>query len=147
MGVSRQEYWSGLPFPSAGDLPNPGIEPASLMSPALAGRFFATSATKNIYNNAYCFCCSVAQLCPTLCNPMDYSTQGFPVFTVSQNLLKVMSCESVMTSNYLLLCRPLLLLPSIFPSIRVFSRNCLFESGGKGLIGVSVSVLPMNTQD
>ena len=45
MGFSRQKYWSGLPFPSPGDLPNPGIEPESLMSPALAGRFFTTSAT------------------------------------------------------------------------------------------------------
>ena len=40
MGFSRQEYWSGLPFPSPGDLPNPGTEPTSLTSPALAGRFF-----------------------------------------------------------------------------------------------------------
>ena len=45
MGFSRQRYWSGLPFPSLGDLPNPGIEPESLRSPALAGRFFITSAT------------------------------------------------------------------------------------------------------
>ena len=42
---SRQEYWSGLPFPSPGDFPNPGIEPSSLTSPALAGGFFTTSAT------------------------------------------------------------------------------------------------------
>ena len=42
---SRQEYWSGLPFPPPGDLPNPGIESASLMSPALAGGFFTTSTT------------------------------------------------------------------------------------------------------
>ena len=45
MGFSRQEYWSGLPFPSPGDLPDPVIELLSPMSPALAGRFFATSAT------------------------------------------------------------------------------------------------------
>ena len=45
MGFSRQEFWSGLPCPPPGDLPNPGIEPASLMSPALAGGFFTTSAT------------------------------------------------------------------------------------------------------
>ena len=44
MGFSRQ-YWSGLPCPSLGDLPNPGIEPTSLTSPALAGGFFTTSAT------------------------------------------------------------------------------------------------------
>ena len=42
MGFSRQEYWSGVPFPPAGDLPNPGIEPASPVSPALAGGFFTT---------------------------------------------------------------------------------------------------------
>ena len=45
MGFPRQEYWSGLPCPSPGDLPNPGVEPISLMSPALAGRFFTTSTT------------------------------------------------------------------------------------------------------
>ena len=44
MGFSRQEYWSGLPFSSPGDLPNPGIKPSSLMSLALKGRFFTTSA-------------------------------------------------------------------------------------------------------
>ena len=45
MGFSRQERWSGLAFPSPGDFPNPGIEPVSLVSPALAGVFFTTSAT------------------------------------------------------------------------------------------------------
>ena len=44
-GFSRQGYWSGLPFPPPEDLPNPGIEPTSLMSPALAGGFFTPSAT------------------------------------------------------------------------------------------------------
>ena len=45
MGFSRQEYWSGLPFPSPGDLPDPGIKPVSLASPVLAGRFFTHWAT------------------------------------------------------------------------------------------------------
>ena len=45
MGFSRQEYWSGLPCPPPGDLPNPGIEPTSLISPALAGEFFTTNVT------------------------------------------------------------------------------------------------------
>ena len=44
MGLSRQKYWSGLPFPSPGDLPDPGIKLASLLSPALASGFFTTSA-------------------------------------------------------------------------------------------------------
>ena len=51
VGFSRQECWSGLPCPSPGDLPNPRIKPTSLMSPALAGRFF-TSATKLAYDLA-----------------------------------------------------------------------------------------------
>ena len=42
MGFSRQEHWSSLPFHTPGDLPNPGVEPASLLSPSLAGRFFTT---------------------------------------------------------------------------------------------------------
>ena len=44
MGFSRQEYWSGLPFCSPGDLPDPGMEPASLLPPALAGKFFTTQS-------------------------------------------------------------------------------------------------------
>ncbi|ELR61614.1 hypothetical protein M91_19068, partial [Bos mutus] len=44
MGFARQEYWSGLPFPSPGDLPDPGIKTGSLVSAALAGGFFTTSA-------------------------------------------------------------------------------------------------------
>ena len=43
MRLPKRDYWSGLPFPSPGDLPGPGIEPVSLTSPALAGRFFTTS--------------------------------------------------------------------------------------------------------
>ena len=46
MGFSRQEYWSGLPRPATGDLPDSGIEPVSLMSPALVGEFFTTGATR-----------------------------------------------------------------------------------------------------
>ena len=53
MEFSKQEYWRGLPFPSPGDLPGPGIEPESLASPALASGFFATSATWNINNLRY----------------------------------------------------------------------------------------------
>ena len=45
MEFSRQEYWSGLPFPSLGDFPNPGIKPVSLACPALAGRFFTTESS------------------------------------------------------------------------------------------------------
>ena len=64
-------------------------------------------------------CCSVAQSYPTLCDPMDCSTPGSPVL----HHLKLMSIKSVMPSNHIVLCHPLLLLPSVFPSIRVFSNE------------------------
>ena len=66
---------------------------------------------------------SVAQSCLTLCNPADCSTPGLPVHHNSQSPPKPMSIELVMPSNHLILCHPLLLLPSILPSIRVFSNE------------------------
>ena len=62
-------------------------------------------------------------LCPTLCNPMDCSTQASLSFTISQSLCQLMSTESVMPSSHLILCCLLLLLPTIFPSTRVFSNE------------------------
>ena len=80
--------------------------------------------------------------------PWTTEHQASLSITNSRSTPKPMSIESVMPSNHLNLCRPLLLLPSIFPSIRVFSNSQLFKSGGQS-IGVlaSASVLPMNTQD
>ena len=68
---------------------------------------------------------SVAQPCPTLCNPVGCSMPGCPFH--HQHLLKLMSTESVMPSNHLILWLPLLLLPSIFPSIRVFSNESVLR--------------------
>ena len=91
---------------------------------------------------------SVTQSCPTLCNPMDYSTPGFPVHHQIWSLLKNMSTESVMPSNHLILCRPLPIPPSVFPSIRVFSSQSVLQSGGQSIgVSASASVLPMNIQD
>ena len=68
--------------------------------------------------------------------------------TNSQSLHKLMSIESVMSSNHLILCHPHLLLPSIFPSIRSFLMSQFFDSGGRSIgVSVSTSVLPMNIQD
>ena len=72
-GFSRQEYWSRLPCPSPGDLPNPGIKPLSLMSPALADRFFTPSATWE----APCIGKQILIHCPTrefLFNPLFLSS-------------------------------------------------------------------------
>ena len=70
----------------------------------------------------YCCWCSVAQSCPTLCNSTE-AHQASLSFTISRSLLTLMSTVSVMPSNHLILCRPLLLLPSVFLSIRLFSNE------------------------
>ena len=76
MGFPRQEYCSGLPFPSPGDLPNPGIKPTS---PALAGRYFTISHQGSPKDTDSVQFSSVTQSCLTLCNPMNRSTPGLPV--------------------------------------------------------------------
>ena len=70
-----------------------------------------------------CHCYLVAKSCPTLCNPRTAAHQTSLSFTISWSLLKLISIESVMSSNHLILCHPLHLLPSIFPSIRVFPNE------------------------
>ena len=66
---------------------------------------------------------SVAQSCPTLCDPTNHSTPGLPVHHQLRSSLKLMSIEWVIPSSHLILCHPFLLLPSILPSIRVFSSE------------------------
>ena len=78
--------------------------------------------------------------------PWTAARQASLSFTILQSLLKPMSIELVMPSNHLIPCHLLLLLPSVFPSIRVFSSESLFASGSQN-IGASASVLPMNIQD
>ena len=68
-------------------------------------------------------CSSVAKSGLTLCDPMNCSTPTFPVLHEYRSLLKLMSIELMIPSNHLILCQPLLLLSSIFPSIRVFSNE------------------------
>ena len=78
---------------------------------------------------------------------MDCSMQASLSFTISQSLPKLMSIESVMPSNHLILCHPLLLLPSVFPSIRVFSSDSELPSSGQSIgVSDSASVLSMNNQ-
>ena len=91
---------------------------------------------------------SVAQSCPTLCDPMDSSMKVLLVHYQIWSLPKLMSIKLVIPSKHFILCRPLLLLPSIFPRIRVFS-NVLVLHFRWQTIGVSApaSVLPVNFQD
>ena len=89
--------------------------------------------------------------CSAMFNSYDLWTtacQPSLSFTVFWSLLKLMSIELVMPSNHLILCYPLLLLPSIFPSIQVFSNEFTLSSGGQSIgASASTSVLPMNIQD
>ena len=90
---------------------------------------------------------SVAQLCLTV-TQWTAARQASLSIINSWNLLKLMSIESVMPSNHLILCHPLLLLPSIFPSVRVFQMSQLFASDGQSIgVSGSTSVLPVNIQD
>ena len=70
-------------------------------------------------------CHSVTKSCPTLCNPMDCSMPDFPVLHYLLAFAQTHVIESVMPSNCLILCRPLLLPPSVFPSISIFSESAL----------------------
>ena len=169
---SRQEYWSGLPFPPPGDLPSPGIKHTSPASPELADRFFTTEPTWKplpfqkllgqflplklpIYlpphplngflrlsllrrppvlpldcqsgstsrNHLWAQFSPVTQSYPTLCDPWTAACQASLSITNSRSLLTLRSIHSVIPCNHLILCQPLFLLPSIFPSTRVFSNE------------------------
>ena len=84
---------------------------------------------------------SVAQSCLTLCDPMNRSTPGLPVH---YQLPKPMSIESVMSSNHLILCHPLLLLPSIFCIIRVFANESALRNRWPKYWSFSFNISPAN---
>ena len=82
------------------------------------------------------------------CDTMNRAHQASLSITNSRSPPKPMTIELVMPSNHLVLCRPLLLVPSIFPSIRVLTMSQLFASGSQSIgVSVSASVFPMNTKD
>ena len=81
MGFPRQEYWSGLPFPTPEDLPDSGIRLSFLASPSLTGRFLATIVT---CKRVQWFGGLVAKSCLTDRNPMDYSLPGSSVHGILQ---------------------------------------------------------------
>ena len=125
----RQEYWSGLPFPSPGDLPNPKTEPTSL---ALGG------------------CCSVTKSCPALCNSMDCNKPGFPVLHYLPESAQIhvhWVGDDIQLSHISSSVVPFSfhLLP--FPVSGSFPVSWLLASDGQSIgASVSASVLPMNVQ-
>ena len=133
--------WVALPFSFDFHLHGISFSKPSL-SVFMCSQVWGGSLIDSIYSSVQFS--SVTQLCPTK-TPRTEAHQASPSFTNCQSFLKHMSIELVMPSNHLILCHSLLLLPSIFPSIRVFQ---FFISGGQRT-GVSASalVLPMNIQD
>ena len=87
---------------------------------------------------------AVAQSCPTLCDSMDRSTPGLPVHHQLPDLTQLMSIESVMPSNHLIHRCPLLLSPSIFPNIRVFSSESVLHIRWPEYWSFSFSISPSN---
>ena len=87
---------------------------------------------------------SVAQSCPTLCNPVNHSTPGLPVHHQLLESTKPMSIQSMMPSSHLILCYPLLLLPSIFPSNRVFSNESVLRIRWPKYWSFSFNISPFN---
>ena len=87
---------------------------------------------------------SVAQSCLTLCDPMNHSVPTSVSITNFQSSPKLMSVELVMPSHHLILCRPLLLLPSVFPSIRVFSSESVLHIRWPKYWSFSFSISPSN---
>ena len=104
-------------------------------------RLITFSATEDGEALSYQFS-SVAQSCPTLCDPMDCSTPGLPVHHQLPEFTQ--SIESVMPSNHLILCHPLLLLPSVFPSIRVFANELALRIRWPKYWSFSFNISPSN---
>ena len=128
MEFSRQDYWSRLPFPSPRNLPDPRIEPRSLTlqadslptDPPGKSSILGIRTQRKMAQFSSVQLLSRVQLFAT---PWTAAHQASLSITNSRSLLKLMSIELVMPSNHLILCCLLLLLSSIFCSIRVFSSE------------------------
>ena len=137
--LSRQarEHPQGLPTHQP-LFPGTSVIPASLILSLLT----QPRLESVIYLLWICCCCSVVKLFLTLYDPMDCSTPGFLV--LHYLLLRFVSVESVMLSSHLILCFPLILLPSVFPSIRVFSSESAFHIRCPNYWSFSFSISPSN---
>ena len=164
LGFSRQEHWSGLPFPtptqesekwkwSRSVMSNPqrphGLQPYRLLRPwDLPGKSTGVGchcllSWRSILIHLSSFS-TVTQSCLSLYDPWTAACQASLSITNSQNLLKLMSIESMMPSSHLILCCPLLLLPPIPPSIRVFSNESILCMRWPKYWSFSFSISPSN---
>ena len=128
------------------------LSPKTFTALALIFRFMVHFQLISVYNvkkrsNCIFVHCSVTKTWPSLCDPMECSFPGFPVLHHLLESAQTHVSESVMSSNRLIFCQPLIFLPSIFPSIGVFSKSWLFASGSQSIrTSASASVLPMGIQ-
>ena len=174
MGFPRQEYWSGMPFPSPGDRSNPGIEPVSLtlqvdslpLIHCVLFYFIPLFLYDGLFTALFCWykfrflmtlfyllnqvkilsVSSVQSLSHVqlFATPWTAARQASLSITNSQSLLNLMYIESVMLSNHLILCHHLLLLPSVLPSIRVFSSESVLHIRWPNYWSFSFSISPSN---
>ena len=141
MEFSRLEYWRGLPFLTPGDFPDPGMEPAPPVAPALQADSLPLGHQVSLMMWVSVQSLSHVRLFET---PWTAACQASLSIANSQSLLKLISIESVMPSNHLILCHPLLRLPSIFPSIRVFSNESILHIRWPKYWNFSFSISPSN---
>ena len=140
MGFSRQECWSGVPLPS----PKYSLLPcqylfACMFSLSDCECFIHFCVPTTSLNTEYASGDIIVLFSHVrICDPKNCSTPGFSVLHYLPEFTQTHVIESVLPSNHLIHCHPLLLLPSIFPSIRFFSNDQLFPSGGQS-IGASAS--------
>ena len=120
VGFSRQEYWSGVPLPS---LIVEAYQMAIITINSKMKKSFNSITFSSIWSLEVVVVVQSLSCIHLFATPWTAAHQASLSFTISLSLLKLMSIESVIPFNHLILCRPLLLLPSIFPSIRVFSNE------------------------
>ena len=125
----------GMPLAPASDHPPTFIPVATF---GISYSAVITGTSHNFLSFSSVQFSSVAQSCPTLCDPMNCSMPGLPV----HHQLRVTSIKSVMPSSHLILCRPLLLLPSISPSIRIFSNESTLHMRWPKYWSFSFSIIP-----
>ena len=142
-GIFQARILQWVAISSSRDLPDPGMQ---LASPIVACRLFTSEPLVTIKPCLIVQFSSVQSLSRVrlFATPWTEACQAFLSITNSRRLQKLMSIESVMPSNHLILCRPLLLLPSIFPSIRVFSNESVLCIRCPKYWSFSISISPSN---
>ena len=130
MRFSRREYWSGLPFSSPEGLPDPGIKSPFLPDRQILYNFSSVQISRSVMSDS--------------ATPWTAAHQAFLSITNTWSLLKLMSIESMMPSNHLILFCPLLFPPSILPSITVLANESVLRIRWQKYWSFSFNISPSN---